>query len=115
MQIVVKTLTGKVITIEVELTDRVKDVKTKIEAKEGLPAAQQRLVFGWKQLRDGHSLQDYLIHSHSTLDLLLSLQGGIQIWVGPPGWRKEKLEVELTDTVWDLKKKMQEKEGILVE
>ncbi|VYT62241.1 Ubiquitin family protein [Clostridium tertium] len=71
MQIFVKTLTGKHITLIVEPTDRIEDVKIKIQDKEGIPSEQQILIFGGRELEDGNTLQDYAIGKDSTLNLVL--------------------------------------------
>lgn len=108
MQIFVRTLTGKIITLNVLLTDTVADVKTKIVAAEGVPLDQQNLFLAGKQLEENQMLSHYGSHQLQDSTLHLCIKILVKTLLG----KTIALDVQLTDTIQALKSKIQATEGV---
>ena len=77
MQIFIKTLTGRTVTLIVQEEETIAQVKQKLLDKDGVPIAEQRLIFGGHELEDKKTLKDYSIVRENTLHLVLRLPGGL--------------------------------------
>ena len=112
MKLFVNTTTGKTILVEVESNSSIGIVKKKIENEGGITLSGQRLVFNGQVLESGRTLVYYNIHTDATLYLELEpwkIQPSITI---DHEGKTITPELETSDTIEDVKQKIQDLEGI---
>jgi ubiquitin C len=137
IQIFIRNLGGKTVTLQVSSSDSVETVKDMIQAKEGLPIHLQRLIFSGRQMEDRRMLSDYGIQKESTLHLVLRLRSkfgtvrlskidyeemtgitvgrSMQIFIKTLAGKKYDIQVTNSETIKELKSKIQRKEGISIQ
>ena len=74
MQIKIKNLAGKTLTLDIESGDTIENVKKRVEEKEGIPPSQQRLIFCGRAMADAKTVSDYNLQAGNTLHLVLALR-----------------------------------------
>ena len=111
----IKTLTGQTIAMEVQLDERILNMKARVEEKEGIPKDQQRLFFGGQHLQDDRTLSDYNIRNEDTIHMVLRFRGGMEIFIKTLNFKTIPLHVEDSDTIENVKSMIEETEGIPAE
>ena len=112
-EIIIKTLSGKTISIQISKYATSEELKYLIQDKEGISPDQQRFVFGGKYLEDGLMLSDYNIQKGDVVHLVLRLSGGMLVYIKGMTGRTFTIEVGPSETIGELKNKIQDKSGIL--
>jgi ubiquitin C len=116
MLLLIKTLTGNTISLDVDPYCTIDNVKAKLQEKEGYPMSQQQLISAGKLLEGYRTLKEYEIQAETTLHLMLRLRGGARkefmlLFVKTFTGNTITLHVQPCDTIDNVKTKLQEKEG----
>jgi hypothetical protein len=115
LKIFILNLTGKTISIHSKYNDSIRDIKSQIYDKEGIPINHQILIYSRQPLEDSKSLAYYHIHNESTVYLMQNLRGGMQIFIETLLGNQITIDFELSDTIHNIKARIQDKEGIPIE
>lgn len=114
-RVFVRTLMGKILTVEVPTTAKVRDLKQKVYSLEGILPGQQKIILDGTELDDEARLETYHINVHTTLQLVISAaeeDTSRNIFVTTPLGKVVTLSVTLEETVREVKEKIRRKEGI---
>jgi len=112
MKIYVKIMNGKIISLDVEPLDIIKNIKEKIQKKEGIPSDRQKLLFSKNELNDNLTLFDFNIQEGSTLHLIFNSKNSKNIYIKYISGKTISLEFKPTDNIKNIKDKIYKKEGI---
>lgn len=122
MRLLIKMISGKITTLQVQGSDTIKQIKAKILVKECIPPSEQSLLFAGKQLEDRYALSDYNIYTGCSLHLIvqsctilntMNLGHSMKLFIKKLTGQTITLEVEPSDTIKHIKDKIQEKEDII--
>ena len=112
LEIFVQVRSREIITLEVDSSDTIGNLKEKIKDKKGFPAEEQRLFFqGKTELKDDRTVSDYHIQNKSTVNLLLQIDR-LEVTILTEGMRLVTLEVNATDSILELKREIQDKTDV---
>ena len=112
LEIFVQVMHQEIITLEVDSSDTIGNLKEKIKDKKGFPAEEQRLFFqGKTELKDDRTVSDYHIQNKSTVNLLLQIDR-LEVTILTEGMRLVTLEVNATDSILELKREIQDMTGV---
>ena len=114
LEIFVQVMHQEIITLEVDSSDTIGNLKEKIKDKKGFPAEEQLLFFQREELKDDRTVSDYNIQNKSTVNLFLQIDR-LEVTILAEGRRLVTLEVNTTDSILELKQEVHDKTGVPLE
>lgn len=114
MKINIKLPTGKVVSLEAEPTETVKEVKQRLQKYQNVSMDQQNLIFIGRRLEDKHDLQHYKIRQDSILYLFSKFETSFKVNVNIANKKTTTISIEETETIFSVKNKISNKESIPV-